>query len=139
MQKLYLSIIVSFIVPILVLSIGDGMYTGLWYYFTIPFIFLGLSAGLKLTSSFYTGLSTAIFLSFIIFLSINWTAQRPDGLLGLGHIFSLPGALLSVIFTASWLEKNAYYMPRQNFMSGFFSFSLGFILNLSFLFFYVFR
>ncbi|AOO65646.1 hypothetical protein [Sulfurospirillum halorespirans] len=129
MKNLYISILVSMIVPILVLGIGDGLYIGLWYYFIVPLIILGLSSAFKLTSSFYTGVSTAIAISFIIYLNINWTAKIPEGLLGLGHIFSLPGAFLTVMITAFWLKKKNNHLPAQNLRVGFFSFTIGFLLN----------
>lgn len=129
MKNLYLSILISMTVPILVLGIGDGMYVGLWYYFAVPLVILGVSAAFKLTSSFYTGVSTAIAISFIIYLNINWTAERPDGLLGLGHIFSLPGAFLLVMITAYLLKRKNNRLPAQNLILGFFSFALGFFLN----------
>jgi len=117
------------VVPILVLVIGDGMYIGLWYYFTVPLVIIGLSAAFKLTSSFYTGVSAAIATSFIIYLSINWTAERAEGLLGLGHIFSLPGAFLMVLITAFLLKRKNNRLPAQNLLLGFFSFTLGFSVN----------
>ncbi|MDQ1297572.1 MAG: hypothetical protein QG558_110 [Campylobacterota bacterium] len=129
MKNLYLSILISMTVPILVFGIGDGMYVGFWYYFAVPLVILGVSAAFKLTSSFYTGVSTAIAISFIIYLNINWTAERPDGLLGLGHIFSLPGAFLLVMITAYLLKRKNNRLPAQNLILGFFSFALGFFLN----------
>lgn len=129
MKNLYLSILVSMIVPILVLAIGDGVYIGLWYYFTVPLVILGLSAAFKLTSSFYTGVSAAIAISFIIYLSINWTSERPEGLLILGHIFALPGAFLMVMITALLLKRKNYRLPAHNLILGFFSFALGFFVN----------
>lgn len=133
MKNLYLSILVSMLVPILVLGIGDGMYIGLWYYFTVPFVFLGLSAAFKLTSSFYTGVSMAIAMSFIIYLGMNWTAERPEGLLGLGHIFSLPGAFLMAMITAFLLKRKNNRVPAHNLILGFFSFTIGFFINQIFL------
>ncbi len=129
MKNLYLSILVSMLVPILVFGIGDGMYVGLWYYFVVPLVILGLSAAFKLTSSFYTGVSTAIAISFIIYLSINWTATRPEGLLGLGHLFSLPGGFLMVLITAFILKRKNNCLPIHNLILGFFSFTIGFLLN----------
>ena len=129
MKNLYVSMLVSMIVPILVLGIGDGMYIGLWYYFTVPFIILGVSAVFKLISSFYTGVSAAIAISFMIYLNINWIAERPEGLLGLGHIFSLPGGFLLVMITAYLLKRKNNRLPAQNLILGFFSFALGFFLN----------
>lgn len=129
MKSLYLSILISMLVPISVLVIGDGMYIGLWYYFVVPLVILGLSASFKLAPSFYTGMSTAIAISFIIYLSINWTATRPEGLLGLGHIFSLPGAFLMVLITAYILKRKNNRLPIHNLLLGFFSFAIGFLLN----------
>lgn len=129
MKNLYLSILVSMIVPILVLGIGDGMYVGIWYYFVVPIVILGVSASFKLATSFYTGVSTAIAISFIIYLSINWSATRSEGLLGLGHIFSLPGAFLMVLITAYILKIKNNRLPIHNLILGFFSFAIGFLSN----------
>lgn len=139
MKNLYLSILISMSVPILVLGFGDSMYIGLWYYFTVPFIVLGLSAAFKLISSFYTGVSTAIAISFLICLSINWTAQNPQGLIGLVHIFSLPGAFLLVFLTAFLLKRQNNRLQSKNFILGFFSFTIGFSINLMILFLFLFR
>eukprot|EP01029_Cantina_marsupialis_P012328 TRINITY_DN272223_c0_g1_i1.p1 TRINITY_DN272223_c0_g1~~TRINITY_DN272223_c0_g1_i1.p1 ORF type:complete len:101 (+),score=10.51 TRINITY_DN272223_c0_g1_i1:26-328(+) len=100
MKNLIPSILISLIIPTITLILGDGLFIGLWYYLIVPFIYIGLSAFFRLNSSFYVGLAIAIAVSFLVYLYINFSSNKPEGLLGLGHLFSLPGALFTSVIVA---------------------------------------
>ena len=62
-------------------------------------------------------------------MSINWNATRPEGLLGLGHLFSLPGAFIGVLVTAIVARKKAATHPFVLFLFGFVGLLVGYFLN----------
>ena len=90
---------------------GDALYAGLWYYVAVPLAILGLCAAFKPPPAFITGASIALTTIFLAYLSINWSASRPKGLLVLGHMFSLPGALIGGLLAARLANKKAKMAP----------------------------
>jgi hypothetical protein len=93
---------VALSLPVVVLLSGDPIYVGLWYYLVVPAVALGLAVAFRAKPLFHFGTSLAVATTLLAYMSINWSAARPEGLLALGHLFSLPGAgtgiALGVIF-----------------------------------------
>ncbi|MDP2714368.1 hypothetical protein [Rheinheimera sp.] len=95
---------IAVILLLLVVSImvkGDVLYIGLWYYLAVPLTLTGLCALFRPAPLFLLGVNIAITLSLISYLSINWFSPRPEGMLGLGHLLSLPGALTGALAAAA--------------------------------------
>jgi len=120
-MKLFWPLIISFIVPVLVLIFGDALFIGIWYYILVPIIFIGFSSFFQYKTSFYIGLSLAILISFLFYLSINIILR--DGQLLVLHLIGLPLAFLMVMLSPKFINK------RSPFLIGFASFILGMILG----------
>jgi hypothetical protein len=108
---------------------GDALYLGNWYYIAVPLITLGVCAAIRPAPLFLSGVELAIASSMIALMSVNWRAARPDGLLGLGHIFSLPGAFIGVVATAYVARKLQIVRPFGAFLLGLGGFGGGYLLN----------
>jgi len=115
-RNIYIGIIVTTI--ILVLMLGDQMYVGIWYYLGIPIIAFILTAFFKPSSFYLTGIGLAIFITYIPYYWHNLAATNPEGLIGLGHLFSLPGLLIGIVFSAIYLKnknKSVYFVTSLGF------------------------
>lgn len=85
---------------IIVLFAGDLIYAGLWYYIAVPIAALALAAVFRVKPLFLFGTSIAIATTLLAYMAINFFSAHPEGLLVLGHLFSLPGAGVGIIFGA---------------------------------------
>ena len=121
--------IIGLLVVIIVLVKGDALYMGLWYYFLVPVVIVGIGAALRAKPMFIFGTSLAIAITLISYMSINWCASRPDGLLGLGHLFSLPGAVVGVIIAAILLKRRTTTSLFVAFLFGLIGLLSGFFVN----------
>ena len=119
---------ISLISIAIVLIFGDALYIGLWYYIVIPVVAFTLTFPFKTKELFLTGTSIAIQLTIIPYLYINITAERPGGLLGLGHLFSLPGLAVGIIVGSIYV-KNKYKKPYIMLSIGFVASLSGFLIN----------
>ena len=70
-KDLYISIIISLIMPIVALFIGDALYVGIWYYLVLPTIFIIISLLFRIKKYFLSGISFALFLTYFIYFIIN--------------------------------------------------------------------
>ena len=73
--------------------------------------------------------ASATAISMLAVMSVNWNATRPEGLLGLGHLFSLPGAFIGVLVTAIVAKKKVATHPFVLFLFGFGGLLVGYFLN----------
>ena len=120
---------VCFTVVCLVLLRGDSLSIGVWYYIAVPLASFVIGAIGYPKPLFQFGNSLAVATTFIIYLSINWHASHSDGLLGLGHLFSLPGAALGVFLSTYLLDRQESPSVIFSFLAGLLGFSVGFFLN----------
>ncbi|HAQ27767.1 hypothetical protein [Stutzerimonas nitrititolerans] len=118
---------VSLPLPIAVLWAGDPIYVGLWYYFIVPAIALGLAATFQTKPLFLLGSSLGITATLLAYMSVNWSAARPEGLLVLGHLFSLPGAAIGIALAASLANRSQRTVTVL--LLGFFGLLSGFLIN----------
>ena len=124
-----LAAIVSLAVVATVMLKGDALFVGVWYYVTVPLIFVGMSAALSVRPLFLLGVALALSTTFFAYLAINWRAARPEGMLVLGHLFSLPGAAIAVVITALVLKRFPLVHPVAALISGYCALIAGFLLN----------
>lgn len=124
-----LSLAISLIVIGLVLRFGDALYIGIWYYIAVPVFAYLLGSFFKPVSLFQTGNSLGVAILFLFYLNINWQATRPEGLLGLGHLFSLPGAAIGICLSAFLLKRKKAPSFIIAFCAGLFGVVFGFFLN----------
>lgn len=87
-----------------VLIQGDSLYVGLWYYFGVAVTAFVITVLIRPRPGFLTGVSIALAMIFAFYLQINQGNSRPDGLLALAHLFSLPGALIGLL-AAGWIVR----------------------------------
>ena len=115
---------IATVVPIVVLRVGDPLYIGIWYYLLVPAATVSLGAILRAKPPFISGASFAVAITFLAYMSVNWRAARPEGLLALGHLFSLPGAGIGLMFgaflsTRSWSSVSALLLGIGGLLGGF--------------------
>lgn len=105
--------LISLPVPLLVLVYGDALYIGLWYYLVIPACALGLGLWLCRRPGYLAGVAIALALEYLIYLQYNWFAtERREGMIGIVHLYSMPGVLLGMVFIARVFEQ---WAPRSAF------------------------
>lgn len=83
---------------------ADPLYAGSWYLFSVPLTTLLLGLILRVPALFLTGTTVAAIVSLLIYMKIRLDLVRPEGLLVLGHLFSMPGMLLGTGVSA-WLLR----------------------------------
>lgn len=120
-------------VPIIALAatviIGrDHLYIGLWYYLVIPLTLLGSCALGKPPRFFLLGASLGIVVTYLVFF--YWASIVSDGLLGLFHIFSLPGAYIGAWNAVTKAKRWAPDEPVKAAFIGFLGVVLGFFVCL---------
>lgn len=95
------------ITPVLLYaSMGaDPLYTSAWYLLGVPVVALLPGLLLRAPPLFLTGTTAAALASLLIYVAIQSSLSRPDGLLALGHLFSLPG-LLAGAGVSAWLLRH---------------------------------
>ncbi len=113
----------------LVLIKGDPLYLGVWYYLAVPVIIVGTCAAFRVAPLFLLGSSFAIAITFLSIMSVNWRAARPEGLLGLGHLFSLPGAFVGVLIAMAIVKRKATITVFAAFLFGFVGLLAGYFIN----------
>ena len=123
-----LFIAISLITIITVFIVGDALYIGVWYYIAIPVVAYLLTLPFKPKQYFLTGVSLVILLSYIPYFYHNLFAERPEGLLGLGHLFSLPGLAVGVFLAALYIKAKKL-MPVTLFTIAFVGGFVGFLVN----------
>lgn len=129
LQDTGLAAAISLTVVTVVVLFGDPLYLGVWYYLVVPFVIVGICFAIRPAPMFLTGAATAITTSLLAVMVVNWTAAKPEGLLGLGHIFSLPGGVMAAIVSAFFARSTAGAKPVKQFALGFVGFGLGYFVN----------
>jgi predicted membrane protein len=124
-----LAAVASLAVICVVIVKGDALYFGIWYYFVVPAVLLGLCAVLRAKPLFLFGSSCALSLTLIFYLALNWRSARPEGLLGLGHVFSLPGAVVGALIATVLLRRVVSTGPALALVTGFSGVMVGFLIN----------
>jgi len=83
---------------------NDPLYTGSWYLWSVPVLALLPGLILRAPALFLTGTTAAAQVSLLVYMNIMFSVARTDGLLALGHLFSMPGMLLGTTVSA-WLLR----------------------------------
>lgn len=84
---------------------GGTLYAGFWYPVAIPLLIVVWCLILGTPAYFLTGTTAATVVTLLIYINIISTTEHPDGLLVLGHLFSIPGMLMG-IGIAAWALKH---------------------------------
>jgi hypothetical protein len=86
-----------------------------------------LAAIFRVKPLFLFGASLAVATTLFVYMLINWSAARPEGLLALGHLFSLPGAYIGVMLGA--ILSKRVQLPVIILLSGLLGLLGGFLVN----------
>ena len=125
-RTIYISI--AAITVVFILVVGDVLYIGLWYYIAIPASVYLVCIPFKPQKFFLSGAGLAILLAYAPYFIYNIFSHRPEGLLGLGHISSLPGLLIGALLAAIYLR---YHKTNKQlaFLAGLCAALGGFLIN----------
>ena len=122
-----LAVAAALVLPTVVLLAGDPLYAGLWYYLAVPAVALGIGAAFHAKPLFLLGTSLAVATTLLTYMSINWSAERPEGLLALGHLTSLPGAAIGIVLAL--LVARRIQTPALILLAAFSGLLTGFFVN----------
>ena len=94
------------ITPVLLYtSMGaDLLYTGIWYLVGMPVAALVPGLILRAPALFLTGTTAATVVTLLIYMKIMSNLEHTEGLIALGHVFSVPGMLVGAGVSA-WLLR----------------------------------
>lgn len=84
---------------------GDPAYLGPWYYVLAWCGLVGLIQVAKAPPLSTLGAAIALAATFLVYWAWQASLLRPDGLLGLGHLFSLPGLALAAVVAALYSRR----------------------------------
>jgi len=101
---------------------------GAWYYVASPAVILLICAILWRTGLFFIGALVAYAASIAPYLIYYWTASRPEGLVILGHVLSMPGGAISLLLFAIGVRTYKLSGPLLTFALGFAGFGTGYLL-----------
>jgi hypothetical protein len=121
------AVAISLLLPITVLTTGDPLFFGLWYYLIIPIVTIGTGMLMRAPPPYLTGASLAVAAAFLVYMMVNYTATQPEGLLGLGHLFSLPGGMIGHLLGVVLSKRQAGLMTPLAF--GILGWGIGFFVN----------
>jgi len=79
---------------------GDPLYVGIPYYVLAWLVLVGVAQIARVPPLFTAGASAALGASVLLYWAWQASLPRPEGMLGLGHVFALPGLAVGLI--AAW-------------------------------------
>lgn len=106
---------------------GELMFMGFWYYLAIPAVVLGVEIWFQPKPLFLTGVSLGFAITYFAYMFVSGSKENPDGLLALGHLFSLPGLALGIL--AGAFQAKYYYGAAALLLLGFMTALGGFFIN----------
>lgn len=109
------------------LLFGDPLYVGIWYYLMVPIAAIAIGVMARAKPLFLLGTSLAASVTLLVYAAINLLLARPEGLLALGHLFSLPGAAAGTVIGAFLTRRLS--RPISVLALGFAGTLVGFFLN----------
>lgn len=84
---------------------ADLLYTGLGYLLAVPAVTLIPGLILRAPALFLTGTTVTAIATLLVYMKIMSSLDHPEGMLGLGHMFSVPGMLIGAGVSA-WLLRD---------------------------------
>ncbi|WP_236207816.1 hypothetical protein [Pseudomonas tohonis] len=113
----------------LVMGRGDVLFLGLWYYAAVVGGTLALSLLINPRPLFASGAVIAAGLSLAVYVRANWNPTPDSGLVGLGHLFSLPCAAIGLLLVGFGSRLLGIREPYAVIASGAAGFVIGFVIN----------
>jgi hypothetical protein len=93
----------------------------------IPAFIVGTGLLMKAPPPYLTGASLTVAAAYLVYMMVNYTATQPEGLLGLGHLFSVPGGAIGHLLGIVLARRRAVAVPILTL--GALGWGLGFFLN----------
>jgi uncharacterized membrane protein YGL010W len=118
---------VSLMPAVVQLLFGDPLYVGVWYYLVVPTAAIAIGVMARAKPLFLLGTSLAVSVTLLIYVAVSLSLARPEGLLALGHLFSLPGAAAGTLIGAFLARRLS--TPISVLALGFAGTLVGFFLN----------
>lgn len=118
---------IGFLLLLATLVIGDPIYAGTWYHLLAWLGLVGMVQIAKAPPLFTTGAAFALAASFLFYWAWQASLPRPEGLLGLGHLFSLPGLGIAAVIAAV-IARRSQMLPWAAFAAGLLACSIGFAI-----------
>ena len=104
---------------------GDPIYAGVWYYVLAWAVLIGAVQIARVPPLFSAGASSALGVSVLLYWAWQASLPQPEGLLGLGHLFSLPGLAVGAVI-ATIVIRRRQLRPAAAFGIGFLTCCVGF-------------
>jgi hypothetical protein len=124
---LWFSLVIPLALVLFVLVRGDPLYSGAWYYLIATAVVVGLFYALKSPAFFISGATLALSFTYLAYWLVQFQRARPEGLLGLGHFFALPGALFGLLAARAAIKALPGIGAVWSFVLGFGGCGVGFI------------
>lgn len=106
---------------------GDPIHAGIWYYLIAWFGLVGVVQVAKAPPLLTAGAAVALASSFLLYWAWQASLPEPDGLLGLGHLFSMPGIGIAAV-TAAVIARRRQMLPAAAFTTGLLVCCMGFAI-----------
>ncbi len=103
-DDLLYSVVLVTLVLIYASTAGNALYLGYWYLVGVSAIALLPGLISRAPALFLTGTTAAVSLTLLIYMSVISSLGRDGGLMGLGHLFSVPGMFIGTSISA-WLLR----------------------------------
>ncbi|WP_236232591.1 hypothetical protein [Pseudomonas tohonis] len=113
----------------LVSSRGDVLFLGVWYYAAVVGGAFALALLVNPRPLFASGAVIAAGLSLALYVRANWHPTPDSGLVGLGHLFSLPGAAIGLLLVGVGSRLLGIREPNAVIATGAAGFLIGFAIN----------
>jgi hypothetical protein len=123
------SIFLVILVLVYASSAGNKLCLGYWYLVGVPLVVSLPGLILRTRALFLTGTSAAAVTSLLVYMAIISSKGRDGGLVGLGHLFSVPGMFIGASVSA-WLLRFRLNMSLPWMVAGvaFLTAGLGFMI-----------
>lgn len=83
---------------------GNTLYLVFWYLIGVPVVMLLPGLILRSRALFLTGTTAATVVTLLVYMTIVSSSDRDGGLVGLGHLFSVPGMVVGTS-VSTWLLR----------------------------------
>lgn len=128
-KDLVCSMVLVTLVLVYASSAGNKLYLGYWYLVGVPVVMLLPGLILRARALFLTGTTAAAIITLLVYMAIVSSLGRDGGLVGLGHLFSVPGMFVGASVSA-WLLRFRVNVSSPWIVAGvaFLSAGLGFMI-----------
>ncbi|WP_093543525.1 hypothetical protein [Pseudomonas sp. OV546] len=103
-DDLLYSVVLAALVLVYASTVGNTLHLGYWYLVGVPALMLLPGMTLRAQAMFLSGTTAAVSVTLLAYMSVVSSLGRDGGLMGLGHLFSVPGMFIGTSISA-WLLR----------------------------------